>query len=289
MAAAAKPSKKELKKQIQSKTSFTSPFSAKWSPLPHKDEHFILTTLKDKLIATGLEKKEVKVPRQWRKKKEHKPDAAAEPVRRVSPEAQGPDPTTNGWTDTAARRQLAIGINEVTKALERNQLQLLLVCKSVRPQHMTNHLIGLSVTRSVPACQVPHLSKSMAEQLGLKSVLALGFRECSSKENEMFRDTVDAIIPRVPPLDVVWLKGEAAKVTSELTADLEEVEEEDGEEKMEEGKEEAGERKTQKRKLEIESEVPESPLTCTLQPLKVKRIVPNPGKKRKAKLKKQMK
>ncbi|MEQ2176170.1 hypothetical protein GOODEAATRI_025308 [Goodea atripinnis] len=210
MAAAAKPSKKELKKQIQSKTSFTSPFTAKWNPLPHKDEHFILTTLKDKLIATGLEKKEVKVPRQWRKKKEHKPDAAAEPVRRVSPEAQGPDPSTNGWTDTAARRQLAIGINEVTKALERNQLQLLLVCKSVRPQHMTNHLIGLSVTRSVPACQVPRLSKSMAEQLGLKSVLALGFRQCSSKENEMFRDTVDAIIPRVPPLDVVWLKGSSA-------------------------------------------------------------------------------
>ncbi|KAM4568837.1 ribonuclease P protein subunit p38 [Fundulus diaphanus] len=286
MAAAAKLSKKELKKQIQSKTSFTSPFSVKWSPLPQKDMDFILTTLKDKIIATGLEKKEAKVPRQWRKKKGNKPDASGEPAPQVSQEDQGPDPTRNGWTDAAARRQLAIGINEVTKALERNQLELLLVCKTVRPQHMTNHLIALSATRGVPACQVPRLSVSVAEHLGLKSVLALGFRQCSSTEKEMFRDTVDAIKPRVPSLDVDWLNSEAARETSELMADPEEVEEE-REEEMEEEKEEASGKRAQKRKLEIESEITESPLTCTLQPLKVKRIVPNPAKKRKTKLKKQ--
>ncbi|KAM4735041.1 LOW QUALITY PROTEIN: ribonuclease P protein subunit p38 [Anableps anableps] len=290
MTAAAKPSKKELKKQIQSKTSFTSPFSAKWSPLSQKDKDFILTTLKDKIITTGLEKKEVKVPRQWRKKKANIPDDAAKAVPLVSQEVQGPGSTRNGWTDTAARRQLAIGINEVTKALERNQLQLLLVCKSVRPQHMTNHLIALSATRGVPACQVPHLSESVAEHLGLKSVLALGFRQCSSKEKDMFRDTVDAIKPRVPLLEVDWLKDEAAGVSSELTADLE-VEEEVEEQVEEEGRgangEEEGGRRAQKRKLEIESDITESPLSCTLQPLKVKRIVPNPAKKRKTKLKKQ--
>ncbi|XP_038125307.1 ribonuclease P protein subunit p38 [Cyprinodon tularosa] len=280
MAAAAKPSKKELKKQLQSKTSFTSPFSAQWSPLPQKEKDFILTTLKDKIVATGLEKKEVKVCRQWRKKKEIEGDAAEEPAPQ---EVQGLDPTRSGWTDVAARRQLAIGINEVTKALERNQLQLLLVCKSVRPQHMTNHLIALSATRGVPACQVPRLSESIAEQLGLRSVLALGFRQCS-EEHEVFKDTVDAIKPRVPVPDVDWLKGEAARVTSELSDGQEE---EEGEEQMEEGKEEEGGRKPQKRKLEIESEVKESALTCTLQPLKVKRTIPNPAKKRKIKVKKQ--
>ncbi|XP_043972999.1 ribonuclease P protein subunit p38-like [Gambusia affinis] len=188
----------------------------------------------------------------------------------------------NGWTDTAARRQLAIGINEVTKALERNQLQLLLVCKSVRPQLMTNHLIALSATRDVPACQVPRLSKSVAEHLVLQSVLALGFRRCFSEHKEMFRDVVDAIKPRVPSLEVDWLTDEAAAVPAELTADLEEEEEQ-----MKEGKEEEGGRRAEKRKLEIESEITDSALSCSLRPLKVKRIVPNPDKKRKTKLKKQ--
>lgn len=239
-----------------------------------------MTTLKDKIIATGLKKKEVNVPRRWRNKKGNEPAAAVEPAAQ-----EGPDPSRNGWTDVVARRQLAIGINEVTKALERNQLQLLLVCKSVRPQHMVNHLITLSATRDVPACQVPRLSESLAELLGLKSVLALGFRQCPSEEKDIFRETADALKPRVPSLEVDWLKGEAARVSSEVTADL--VEEEEGEEQMEEEKQEAGGRRAQKRKLEIESDVTVSPASCSLQPLKVKRIIPNPAKKRKSKVKKQ--
>ncbi|XP_014914521.1 ribonuclease P protein subunit p38 [Poecilia latipinna] len=282
MTAAGKPSKKDLKKHIQSKASFTSPFSSKWSPLLPKDKDFILRTLKDKIIATGLEKKEEKTPRQWRKKKENKPDAAAAPVPQIGEEAQGSNPTRNGWPGSVARRQLAIGINEVTKALERNQLQLLLVCKSVRPHLMTNHLIALSATRGVPACQVPRMSETVAAHLGLKSLLALGFRRCSSEDKEMFRDTVDAIKPRVPSLEVDWLTDEAAAVPVELTADLEE-----GEEQTEEAKEEEGGRRAQKRKLEIESEITDSALSCVLRPLKVKRIVPNPAKKRRTKLKKQ--
>lgn len=263
MAAPGKPTKKEIKKQTPAKTSFTSPFASKWSPLPQEDMHFILKTLRDKLISMGLEKKEVKVFRTWRKKKGKKPDVPQEPVPQVS------DSSKNGWTDVAARRQLAIGINEVTKALERNELRLLLVCKSVKPKHMTNHLIALSATRRVPACQVPRLSQSVSEPLGLKSVLALGFRRCSSSDDGVFTDTVDAIKPRVPTLDMAWLQD--AKPEEPVA-----MEEEEG-----------GERRGQKRKLESESEeVSESPSSCTLQPLQVKRIVANAAKKKKGKPKK---
>ncbi|CAG6015454.1 unnamed protein product [Menidia menidia] len=268
MATAGKPVKKQLKKQIQTKTSFTSPFTPNWSPLPQEDMQFILKTLKDKLISTGLEKKEVKVFLPWRKKKGKEPISTPRVPPEVSQDEQAPLPTGNGWTDVAARRQLAIGINEVTKALEKNELRLLLVCKSVRPKHMTSHLIALSATRGVPACQVPCLSQSLSEPLGLKSVLALGFRRCSSKDEEVFTDAVDAIEPRVPALDVPWLKSG----TPELPAGV--------------GEEGNGEARGQKRKLEGESEVKESPLSCSLQPLKVKRIIANPAKKRKTKKKK---
>uniref|UniRef100_UPI003AADDF0E ribonuclease P protein subunit p38 n=1 Tax=Centroberyx gerrardi TaxID=166262 RepID=UPI003AADDF0E len=260
MATPGKLTKKELKRQIPAKTSFTSPFNLQWSPLPQGDMQFILKTLKDKLVSTGLEKKEMTVFRPWRKKKEKKPPAASESVPLVSRDAQVQDQPKNGWTDVTARRQLAIGINEVTKALERNELKLVLVCKSVKPQHMTAHLIGLSGTRRVPACQVPRLSESVSKPLGLKSVLALGFRHCTSKEDGIFTDTVDAIVPRVPSLDVAWLQG---------------------------AEEEHGEKRGQKRKLESESEeVVAKSASSTLQPFKVKKIIANPSKKRTQKKKK---
>ncbi|XP_040901040.1 ribonuclease P protein subunit p38 [Toxotes jaculatrix] len=270
MSTPGKPVKKEIKRQIPAKTSFTSPFTPTWSPLPQEDMHFILKTLKDKLTSMGLEKKEVKVFRPWRKKKDQKPAATtSEPVPQVQ------DSPKNGWTDVAARRQLAIGINEVTKALERNELKLVLVCKSVKPKHMTSHLIALSATRGVPACQVPRLSLSVSEPLGLKSVLALGFRRCASKDEEVFTDTVNAIKPKVPSLDVAWLKGAATSVIPDDSADVEEEEEA-----------EAGQKRGRKRKLASEPvEVTQSPSSCTLQPLKVKKIVANPTKKRKTKVK----
>ncbi|KAK2910246.1 ribonuclease P protein subunit p38 [Channa argus] len=261
MATPGKPVKKETKRQIPVKTSFTSPFTPTWSPLPQEDMRFILKTLKDKLLSMGLEKKEVKQFRLWRKKKDQKPTAATS-----GPFPQVQDSPKNGWTDVAARQQLAIGINEVTKALERNELKLVLVCKSVKPKHMTSHLIALSATRGVPACQVPRLSQSVSEVLGLKSVLALGFRQCTTKDKEVFIETVDAIKPRVPSLDVAWLHDAGATVTPK-----------DHTEKEREGAEKRGE----KRKLESESkDGKDSTSSFTLRPLKVKRIIANPAKKK---------
>lgn len=272
MATVGKSVKKENKRHVPAKTSFTSPFTPTWSPLPQEDMHFILKTLKDKLVSTGLEKKEMKVFRPWRKRKDQKPAPASDSVLRASQDAERQESDKNGWTDVAARRQLAIGINEVTKALERNELKLLLVCKSVKPKHMTNHLIALSATRGVPACQVPRLSQSVSEPLGLKSVLALGFRHCASKEDELFTDTVEAITPRVPSLDLTWLQDAAPSVIPEDPVDLE--------------KDEVGDKRGQKRKLETEyEEVTESASFRTLQPLKVKKIVANSARKRKRKMK----
>lgn len=272
MATPGKLSKQGGKRQIPAKTSLNSPFNPQWSPLPQGDMHYILTTLKNKLASIGLEKKEVKVFRQWRKKKDKKLYAAEESIPLTSQECtQAQDLPRNGWTDTAARRQLAIGINEVTKALERNDLKLVLVCKSVKPQHMTNHLIALSATRQVPACQVPRLSESVSEQLRLKSVLALGFRCCGLQGDEIFADTVDAILPRVPLLSVAWIADPEARGTSKEPVEM---------------KEEACEKRGQKRKLEVESTEMIETGSCTLQPLKVKKIIPNPSKKRIRKKKK---
>lgn len=273
MATPVKSAKKANKKYIPVKTSFNSPFSPSWCPLPQNDMHFILQTLEDKILSTGLVKKEVKVFRPWRKKKAQLPPLTSEAVPQVNQDPESQDAPRNGWTDVAVRRQLAIGINEVTKGLERNELKLLLVCKSVRPKHMTNHLLALSVSRGVPACQVPRLSQSLSAPLGLKSVLALGFRQSASKEEEVFAETIEAIKPKVPSLDVTWLRGAALSVKPE------------GQEEEEEGQD-TGERKGQKRKLEAEVVNESSSSSTTLQPLQVKRVIANPSKQSKKKKKK---
>lgn len=260
MAAAGKSVKKENKRYIPTKTSFTSPFTPQWSPLPQEDMHFILKTLKDNFVSIGLEKKEPKVFRPWRKKKKQESPPPPESDLQVNQDAEREHTLKNGWTDVATRRQVAIGINEVTKALERNELKLLLVCKSVKPKHMTEHLIALSAMREVPACQVPRLSQSVSEPLGLKSVLALGFRRCPSQEGDVFSDVVEAILPKVPPLDVAWLQDTSALVKPD-------------------------ENRGQKRRLETDSEEGTSVSSTTLKPLKVKKIVANSARKGKRKKK----
>uniref|UniRef100_A0A4W5K0G0 Ribonuclease P/MRP 38 subunit n=1 Tax=Hucho hucho TaxID=62062 RepID=A0A4W5K0G0_9TELE len=301
MATPGKVSKKERKKQIPAKTSLNSPYRLQWSPLQSDDVHFILDTLKSNLSATGLEKKEVKGFRQWGKKRNKNPptghDSVAEPPKipldTVTPE-RPVKPREQGWTDVAARRQLAIGINEVTKALERNQLRLVLVCKSVKPPHMASHLITLCRTRGVTACQVPRLSESVAGLLGLKCVLALGFRQRDRNEDGTFSDTVEAIVPRVPALQVAWIPSPPSETGATVEGQVGEEEgTAEGQMEVEKGTaegqmevEKGEETRGQKRKIEdISPDITECP-SCLLQPLKVKKIIPNPSKIRKPKTKK---
>ncbi|KAM8825770.1 ribonuclease P protein subunit p38 isoform 1-T2 [Synchiropus picturatus] len=261
MATPGKQAKMERKRLTSAKTSFTSPFTPQWRTLPQEDMHFILKTLTEKFKTTGLEKKEVKVRQQRKRSKGQTPSTPVEVHEMCQDLPKEQTPPQNGWTNVVARRQLAIGINEVTKALERNKLKLVFVCKSVRPKHMISHLIPLSATRGVPACQVPRLSQSISEPLGLKSVLALGIRECASQEEEIFTDIVAAITPRVPPLNVSWVQ----EVTPKPLVNL--VDEAEG--------------TGQKRKRESDLKINTS---CTLQPLTVKRIIANPEKKKKKKV-----
>ncbi|KAK2815162.1 hypothetical protein Q7C36_023428 [Tachysurus vachellii] len=319
MATSVKATKKEKKKPVRVKTSLNNPYDIKWKPLEKGNARFILKTVTEKLSSLDLRKRHVKVFRKWRSKekaKKRNSDSVdtAEPtqesnnlggsdsvdnveptqesnilgctdsvdnieptqeskilgctdsVDKVEP-TQEPknlggsnfvdsvEPTqeskNQGWTDKRLRKELAIGINEVTKCLEKNELGLVLVCDSVKPAHMTSHLISLSQTRSIPACQVPSLSASLAGPLGLTSVLALGFK----RQSGAFADTIAALTPKVPLFDVSWLSTE----TSEPE-------------------------RRRKRKLE-DSLVVKDPVNL-LQPLKVKKIVPNPSKTRKLKTKK---
>ncbi|KAL1259582.1 hypothetical protein QQF64_010159 [Cirrhinus molitorella] len=226
--------KKGKKKPVPVKTSLDSPYTIQWSPLAREQKHLILKTLQVKLSEVGLQKQRVNRFREWgsrrkSRKKTPKPTEDIKPALKPAESVQTPSkPTEPCWSSPAVRKQLAIGINEVTKGLERNELSLVLV---------------------------PKLSETLAEQLGLKCVLALGFK----RGTEVFEDVVRTITPVVPPLIVSWIPTDSEEKPKTTP-------------------------KRQKRKLETSDEASDaSPVI--LQPLKVKKIIPNPKKIRKPKMK----
>lgn len=248
------------------KTSLNNPYVISWSTLEREDIHFILQTLEDKFKSVGLQKIEDKKRKKTAllKKQRCGPDVE------ISEDAEEPDGDlqVSGWTPAHIRKQLLIGVNEVTRALERNELLLVLVCKSVKPAIITSHLIQLSLSRTVPACQVPQLSERIAPIIGLKCVLALGFR----KNTMDFADEVRAIIPRVPSLNVPWLPDRTQDPTDSLeTEPLEKQDREILDTSFDDLT------KLSKRKLAEGGQAS----AATLQPLKIKKLIPNPSKIRK--------
>ncbi|XP_059515725.1 ribonuclease P protein subunit p38 [Myotis daubentonii] len=250
------------------KTSLNNPYTICWSALEREDLHFILQTLEDRFKSIGLEKIENKKRSKKQFFKKQGRDKCSIDVHMsedLKEKKTEDNEQVSGWTSVQVRKQLAIGVNEVTRALERNELLLVLVCKSVKPAIITSHLIQLSLSRTVPACQVPRLSERIAPVIGLKCVLALGFK----KNTTDFVNEVKAIIPRVPNLNVPWLQDrlEDSRENSESES-LESQDREIWDTSFED-------LSKHKRKLT------EGQQAAVLQPLKIKKLIPNPNKKRK--------
>uniref|UniRef100_F7FIK6 Ribosomal protein eL8/eL30/eS12/Gadd45 domain-containing protein n=1 Tax=Monodelphis domestica TaxID=13616 RepID=F7FIK6_MONDO len=266
MAAASGKGSIRKAKSFTVKTVLNNPYAVNWTTLDRDDMHFILQTLEERFKHVGLQKienpKKKKRPISKRQTKEKDSIDNDEVPKKKETEVSQKVP---GWTPIHVRKQLAIGINEVTRALEKNELLLVLVCKSVKPAMMTSHLIQLSVSRAIPACQVPRLSESIAPVIGLKCVLALGFK----KNTEAFVEELKAIIPRVPSLHVPWLHDKT-KDSLEDT-DIETLETQDAN-VLETSFEELTKNK---RKL---VECQQDTSAVTLQPLKIKKLIPNPNK-----------
>uniref|UniRef100_A0A8D0HSF1 Ribosomal protein eL8/eL30/eS12/Gadd45 domain-containing protein n=1 Tax=Sphenodon punctatus TaxID=8508 RepID=A0A8D0HSF1_SPHPU len=257
-------------KQIAVKTSLNNPYAIKWHTLEGEDMQFILQTLEEGMKHIGFKKNET--PKRKKRPTAKKPmeEKCHVSGRKCQRENEVEDTQEQGWTDTNTRKQLAIGINEVTRALERNILLLVLVCKSAKPAMITSHLIQLSASRAVPACQVPRLSESIAPILGLTSVLALGFK----KNSDTFTEVVETIIPRVPVLDISWIHhGTEQSMLSEDTEPIETQHVELMETEVKELSQSHKRKRTESNRL-LSSNI-------SLQSLKIKKLVPNPNKIRK--------
>ncbi len=76
------------------------------------------------------------------------------------------------------KSQLVVGLNAVTRLLEKGKLLTGLLCSS-SPSLLHQHLLPLVVTRNVPFAAVPELSKTVSELLGIKRAMCLGLKVSS--------------------------------------------------------------------------------------------------------------
>lgn len=78
---------------------------------------------------------------------------------------------------TVKKSQMIVGVNCVTRSLERGELCAGLVCLSAKPALVTRHIMMLAVTRNVPFAALPDLSSAVVDVLGdIRSALAIGFK-----------------------------------------------------------------------------------------------------------------
>lgn len=78
--------------------------------------------------------------------------------------------------------QVLVGINSVTRELERDGLRAGIVCLSATPL-LRRHLLMLAATRGVPFAGLKAFSKTAAPLLGIKTTLAVGFKVRSSDQS----------------------------------------------------------------------------------------------------------
>ena len=99
------------------------------------------------------------------------------------------------------RAKLAFGINEVTRALEKGPLQVMILCRyvmakakytvfsvrghdtygnntrDVRPSKMLQHLAIMARTTGTPFLVLPQATQALGKAFGLQRVAALGIRK----------------------------------------------------------------------------------------------------------------
>ena len=98
-----------------------------------------------------------------------------------TPDSQHPNAQADQLKEK--RSQLVLGVNSVTRELERDGLRAGIVCLSAKPAVLHRHLVMLASTRGVPFAGLKDFSKMVTPLLGVKSALAIGFKVRTSSCN----------------------------------------------------------------------------------------------------------
>ncbi|XP_059478201.1 ribonuclease P protein subunit p38-like isoform X2 [Neocloeon triangulifer] len=89
------------------------------------------------------------------------------------------------------RSMLAIGVNAVSKALERQDVEAVIVSADVEPRLMAQHLIQLAVQQAA-VIVAPGFRQLVKSTMGMESA-AVAFKSCTKNEENLFHPAVQII------------------------------------------------------------------------------------------------
>ena len=132
-------------------------------------------------------------------------DTARESEEPEAKKAKGGGADSGRERPTAALSQgLAIGLNQVTRALDQKRATLVFYCRSLKPAILVQHLPILCHQQHVPLAGIYELSSKMRSVLGCKTVAAFAF--VKKEDGCQYQTLVDRLLPLVPPLSLPWLE-----------------------------------------------------------------------------------
>lgn len=107
---------------------------------------------------------------------------------------------------------LVCGVNEVTRALEKDKLELVVVCRDIVPSIMISHIPGLCFINSAKLVVLPGNGTDIGTILGTKRLIGFGIRrrgkdDGDDSRNEVVRSLLNGLSPLATPLDYPWLKA----------------------------------------------------------------------------------
>lgn len=110
---------------------------------------------------------------------------------------------------------IVYGLNAVTKALEKKKLSLVVVCMSVSPQSIIQHIPFHCHQQNVPLVPLQERSDVLGHLFGMKTLIAVGIKvrhlsltKCTDFwETGYLTEVVEKISEQVPPLSIPWLEN----------------------------------------------------------------------------------
>lgn len=103
--------------------------------------------------------------------------------------------------------EVIIGINNVTRALEKDQIRLVVVSSQANPFKVIQHIPILCTTRNIPVCKLNKSTSDLAKcfgSLSLKSVLCFGLRRVDSGTSQ-WNELYDFISQKALSVNIDWL------------------------------------------------------------------------------------
>lgn len=120
---------------------------------------------------------------------------------RVRKGAQGSDKSEN-----EIYGELVVGLNQVTRSLEKDELRLVVCTRDLSPSKIIQHLPVLCAMRSVPLCPLNMTSQSIAQLMGpsgIRTAICMGFKKTNTVSK--WDEIVKVVSEKCPLIDVPWV------------------------------------------------------------------------------------